>query len=252
MFGWKVGLLTFLFEWHFMWVVYSVYIHREICHRYFIIHPALEHFFRFWAWLSMGFCWPNWMQSHAAKHRKHHATSDSSKDPTTPFYFSFKQLLEVSHHQNPTKANYMAPGEIEFYAPDIKSADDWVERNIYQKYPKIGLLWYWWIFHTILFGWLGFVIGGILYWGIKKNILTIYVNVMLHKFGFTYEPNIGTDKSKIVFPIAVLWGGEELHTHHHNDPSKPYNTRYWFEFDIGWAWCKLFMLLGLMSLRNKF
>ena len=232
--------------WHFMGSVHSIYVHRGKGHNYFIFHPALEHFFRFWIWFTMGFSWPNWMQHWAAKHRKHHRYSDSIEDPHSPFHYTLKEMCDVTGTQG--TANYISPKEIQEYAPDIISTNDWVERNLYCKYPKLGMILHWGI-QTILFGWAGFIIGASVYFG-AKNIGIFIGNYLTHKVGFTYAGNRDKDRSKIVFPISFLYGGEEIHAHHHNDASKPYFSRHWWEFDIGWFYIKILMFFGLIKLTN--
>jgi stearoyl-CoA desaturase (delta-9 desaturase) len=44
-------------------------------------------------------------------------------------------------------------------------------------------------------------------------------------------------------------GGEELHNNHHLSPASPKLSRKWFEFDMGWAWFKIFESLKLAKVR---
>ena len=246
MFGWQAALITFLIIWHFMGNFYSVYVHRGKGHNYFVFHPALEHLFRFWIWFTMAFSWPNWMQHYAAKHRKHHRYSDGPKDPHSPHHYTFAQMFDVSH-SDPNRANYISPEEVQEYASDVVSTNDWIERNLYCKYPRLGLQ-LMWLLQTIFFGWIGFVIGAGLYFG-AKYIGIFFGNYIIHKVGFTYAGNVGTDRSRVLFPVSIFFGGEEIHAHHHIDASKPWFSRRWWEFDSGWMYCRIFIALKLMRLR---
>jgi stearoyl-CoA desaturase (delta-9 desaturase) len=248
MYTWQSSLITFLLLSHFSGAVFSIYVHRGLGHHYFTFNSKLAHIFRFWLWFASGHCWPNWMQHYAAKHRKHHVTSDTLEDPHSPFYYSFWQMCNVSHN-DPNKPNYITLAEIKQYAPDITTPNDWVERNVYCKYPRLGLILFWSIM-WVLFGWAGFVLGAINYFFIGAFFI-FFGNWAFHKIGFNYASKGGVDKSKIFFPWAIFSGGEELHAHHHNDPSLPYHSRHWWEFDIGWMYCRILMFFGLMQLREK-
>ncbi|HBM06860.1 MAG TPA: acyl-CoA desaturase, partial [Pseudomonas sp.] len=51
-------------------------------------------------------------------------------------------------------------------------------------------------------------------------------------------------------PWGILIGGEELHNNHHTYPnSAKLSVRKW-EFDMGWAWIKLFSLFGLAKVNR--
>ena len=212
----------------------------------FVLSPALDHFFRFILWFFCGHSWPNWQQHYAAMHRKHHATSDTPRDPHSPHQLTVKQLLDYKHYE-PGRPYYISQSEMELYASDVVSVNDWVERNVYCKYPKLGQQIFW-ILQTLLFGVIGFILGSIVYFWIG-DILVISTNWLCHKVGYT--PHGTSDKSKIVFPIGIIICGEELHAHHHNNASTPYFNRHWWEIDTGWWYCKLLMMLRLMKLTTR-
>ena len=248
MVNWQLAVITLLLLTHISGVVWSIYVHRGMGHHYFIFKPALSHAFRFWLWFATGMVWPNWQQHYAAKHRKHHKYSDTEQDPTSPWYYTINQILDVSH-VTPNGANYISQEEIKLYAPDIISSDDWIERNVYCKYPKFGLLLYW-LLMWLLFGTAGFVLGAINYFFIGTMFI-FFGNYAYHKIGFTYAINNGSDKSRILCPWGIFQGGEELHAHHHTDSIPPYFHRHWWEIDIGWQYSRVLIALGLMKLTNS-
>ena len=53
------------------------------------------------------------------------------------------------------------------------------------------------------------------------------------------------DAARNIVPWGILIGGEELHNNHHTYPNSAKLSVKPFEFDIGWAWIKLFQGLGL-------
>lgn len=227
---------------------FSIYVHRGQGHHYFEFSAPLEHFFRFMLWFSSGMSWPNWQQHYAAKHRKHHRFSDTKDDPHSPFWFTVKELFDYKHN-TPGKANYISKEEIKLYAPDIKSTNDWIQVNLYNKYPSLGLILFT-LLLTILFGWIGTVIGIFNYFCISYFNIFI-TNYTLHKVGFTYAGNADLDKSKNLFPLGIVLAGEELHANHHNHPENPHFKQYWFELDLGWIYAIILIKLGLMHITSN-
>jgi len=248
MFSLEAGIITYLIFCHVSNAVFSIYVHRGIGHQYFTFTPFLAHIFRFWLWFASAHCWPNWQQHYAAKHRKHHKYSDTELDPHSPHHYTIKQLLDVAHN-DPNRANYISPEEIKSYAPDVKTVDDWLERNVYSKHQKWGLVLFT-LTMTVLFGWPGLIIGLINQFFINASFI-IFGNYALHKIGWTYASKNPTDKSRIFCPWGIFCGGEELHAHHHNDTTRntPWFKRHWWEIDIGWVYASILIKLGLMK-RN--
>lgn len=247
MFSWQAGLITLLVVQHLSITAFSIYAHRGMGHHLFIFKPMLAHAFRFWLWFASGHCWPNWQQHYAAKHRKHHKYSDSELDPHSPFRYTFAQMFDVSHDDS-TRANYISLDEIKLYAPDIVSPTDWINSNLYQPYPKLGMGILWAIF-TALFGVAGFAFGALNYFYVGDFFIFVG-NYAFHKFGFTYAKNPGEDKSKILCPLGLFLAGEELHAHHHADDTNPCFSRHWWEIDLGWIYCRVLLFIGLMKLTN--
>ena len=245
MFSWHSALITFLICWHLKIVTHTIYVHRGQGHHYFTFSPVLEHFFRFCGWFLAGSHWENWQKHYAALHRMHHAYSDTELDPHSPYHYTFSELLDVTG----TKSHYVSPEDIEKYAPDIISTNDWLARNLYGKYPNLGLLTFWLIF-TILFGVVGVILGCLPYF-FGKKVSIILGDYMPHKIGFSYAGNKKSDRSMIFSPIGIFLVGEDLHAHHHNDDSIPYFSRNWWEFDLGWFYCRILMALGLMTLNDR-
>ncbi|HAQ25320.1 MAG TPA: acyl-CoA desaturase, partial [Pseudomonas sp.] len=58
------------------------------------------------------------------------------------------------------------------------------------------------------------------------------------------------DAATNLVPWGILIGGEELHNNHHTYPnSAKLSVKKW-EFDLGWAWIRLFSLLGLAEVKR--
>jgi stearoyl-CoA desaturase (delta-9 desaturase) len=240
---WLAGLAFFIFDLHFSLTVWSLYVHRYQAHRIVDVGRPLEHFFRLWLWLHADHGWgKRWL----ASHRKHHAMSDTAQDPNSPHFYTLKQLLTY-WPLSPGNANYISPEDVEKYGKNIQDKTDWLELNLYKKYPRLGLCIVC-ISFILLFGLPGIIYAFIArYW--MSVTIVIVGNWAQHKFGYAVA---GTkDHSRQFLPIGFLWGGEELHAGHHSNPSSANFAVNWWELDCGYLWIKLFSFLGLVRIKGS-
>lgn len=223
---------------HITIVCVTLYLHRGEAHKALIFNPALEHFMRFWLWLTTGMVTKQWV----AIHRKHHRCSDVDGDPHSPHVFGIWKVLFggafLYHEASKDKELVNAYG--------VGTPDDWIEKNIYSKHSRLGILIMLFI-NILLFGPIG-----ILLWGVQMIWIPFWaagvINGLAHWFG--YRNGHTRDHSRNISPWGIIIGGEELHNNHHLDPGNPRLSRRWFEFDIGWLYVKIFSMLNLVKIRN--
>jgi len=216
----------------------TVYLHRYSAHRALELHPALKHFFRFWLWLTTAMNTREW----TAIHRKHHAKCETPEDPHSPMQ---KGLLTV-----------LCKGA-ELYMEEAKNSetlrvygkncpDDWIERNLYARFPNTGIV-LMLMLDLMLFGVIGLTV-----WAVQMIWIPLWaagvVNGLGHAVGYrNFEcPDAATN----LVPWGILIGGEELHNNHHTYPNSAKLSVKWWEFDLGWAWIRLFSLLGLAEVKR--
>lgn len=247
MFTWYWFILFYLGLIHFNFFVWSLYMHRGLIHNQIEINPKLAHFFRFALWLSFKM-WPNWTKFYVAQHRIHHTYSDSINDVHSPIHLSLRQMFDVNHCDR-SRPYYITPEEVEKYAPDVTHPTDWIQRNLYDRWPGAGLFIIYGLF-LLLFGWKGALVGIPLYWLSSKFLGILSVNYSVHKIGFTYRGNRGSDRSRNLIPWGIFWCGEELHANHHWDLRNPNYRHFWWEIDLGWIYAKILMAFGLIKLKN--
>ena len=84
-----VAILYTLVVTHVTIVSVTVYLHRFSAHRALELHSSLQHFFRFWLWLTTGMVTVEW----TAIHRKHHATTETEEDPHSPRIHGLRAIL---------------------------------------------------------------------------------------------------------------------------------------------------------------
>jgi stearoyl-CoA desaturase (Delta-9 desaturase) len=231
--GWAGLLIVLLVVTQLTIFSVTLYLHRSQAHRGVDFHPLLNHFFRFWTWLTTSMITKEWV----AIHRKHHAKVETEEDPHSPRYKGVKTVfwrgVELYREARWQRA------DIEQYGKG--APDDWIERHLYTPHATMGptaLL----FVNFALFG-----IPGIALWAIQMAWIPFWaagvVNGLGHWWG--YRNFESADTSTNLTPWAVWVGGEELHNNHHAFPSSArFSMRRW-EFDIGWAMIKALEKVGL-------
>ena len=215
----------------------TLFLHRSQAHRAVTFNPVITHFMRAWLWLTTGMITKQWV----AIHRKHHQRSDQEGDPHSPQIYGIKRVLFggafLYHNASKDRAMVERLG--------IGTPDDWVERNIYAKHSRLGIM-IMLLIDCILFGWVGLVA-----WGIQMIWIPFWaagvVNGLAHWWG--YRNTNTNDTSRNLLPIAFVIGGEELHNNHHADGASPKFKQRWFEFDEGWFVIQLLSSVGLAKVR---
>lgn len=233
---WQGVVITLILT-HITIVSVTLYLHRSQAHRGVEFHPALNHFFRFWIWLTTGMTTKAWV----AVHRKHHQSTDVEGDPHSPHLFGIWRLLfgGWSLYHEATKDPNMV---IKYGAGTPK---DRLEM-FYSRYHKLGFI-IMLAIDVVLFGWAGLVI-----WLVQMTWIPFHaagiINGLAHWWG--YRNGETRDQSRNILPIGVYIGGEELHNNHHLDPANPKFSRRWFELDIGWLYIQLLQSLRLAVVKN--
>ncbi len=216
----------------------TIYLHRHQAHRALELHPIVSHFFRFWLWMTTGMVTKEW----AAIHRKHHAFSDKVGDPHSPQVLGIKKVFWEGAELYQAEAKNKET--MEKYGRG--TPDDWLEKNIYTKHNKLGVV-ITLVINLIMFGPIGLTI-----WAIQMIWIPFHaagvVNGIGHWFGYRNFEN--QDAARNIFPIGFWIGGEELHNNHHTFATSAKFSYKWYEFDIGWVWICILSKLGLAQVKK--
>jgi stearoyl-CoA desaturase (Delta-9 desaturase) len=228
---------------HITFACVSLYLHRGLSHRLFTFHPALEHFFRFWLWLTDGVVVKEW----AAQHRKHHKYTDVQGDPHSPVLFGINKIaitgffVTVWHRYRFLDSDWA----LEHYGKG--TPDDWIEHHIYTPYSRCGLLLLAAI-DILLFGWA----TGLIVWAVQIIWVPLWSNSVItglaHWWGYQHPGS--KDNSRNLCPVGIIMVGEELHNNHHVQPMNPNLRHRWYEFDLGWEYIKFLKFLGLAKVNS--
>jgi stearoyl-CoA desaturase (delta-9 desaturase) len=201
----------------------TIYYHRCQTHRGVDLHPIIQHFFRFWGWLTTGMVIKEWV----AIHRKHHAKVETVDDPHSPMIYGIKKVFwdGVSLYRDASENKQ----DMEQYGRG--TPDDWIERNVYGGHP------YWGPTLMLFISFALFGVIGVAMWAVQMIWIPFwaagFVNGVGHWAG--YRNFESADTARNLIPWGFWIGGEELHNNHHAFPSSAkFALRKW-EFDIGWA-----------------
>ena len=224
---------------HITIVCVTLFLHRGQAHRGIKFHPILEHFMRFWLWLTTGMVTKQWV----AIHRKHHQATDQAGDPHSPHMEGILTVLfkGAGLYHKASKDTLM----VDAYGKG--TPDDWIEHKLYSPHSRLGIL------LMLVIDLLFFGPWGLIVWGIQMIWIPLWaagvVNGLGHWWGYRNAET--RDKSTNIVPWGIIIGGEELHNNHHAEPANPKLSKQWFEFDLGYAWLRLFSLVGLAKIISR-
>ena len=216
----------------------TLYLHRSQAHRSVTFDSCIEHFMRFWLFLTTGMVTKQWV----AIHRKHHRFDDAEGDPHSPHIFGiwtvfFKGALL---YNKASKDKQM----VAQYG--VGTPDDWMERNVYTPHSRLGIV-LMLIINLCLFG-----LWGWLPWLWQMIWIPLWAAGVINGFGhwFGYRNTQTKDYSTNIVPWAFFIGGEELHNNHHADPASAKLSMKRWEWDLGWTYIQLLRRVGLAKVRT--
>ena len=235
---WQLIAITLVLT-HVTIVSVTVYLHRYSAHRSLELHPALKHFFRFWLWLTTSMNTREW----TAIHRKHHAKCETPDDPHSPVHKGLGTVLRKGAELYMEEAKNEET--LRIYGKNCP--DDWIERNLYSRFPIAGVT-LMALIDLALFGVLGITVWAVQMMMWIPVLAAGVINGLGHALGYrNFECR---DAATNILPWGILIGGEELHNNHHTYPnSAKLSVKKW-EFDMGWLWIRLFSLVGLAEVRR--
>jgi len=222
---------------HITIICVTLFLHRCQAHRSIVFNPVVEHFMRFWLWLTTGMVTRQWV----AIHRQHHRYSDSPGDPHSPHVFGFWHVLlkgATLYHKS-SKDTKMVE------SLGVGTPNDWIERTVYSKHSRLGITLLLGI-NLLVFGW-----WGLLVWGIQMLWIPFWAAGVINGAGhwWGYRNGVTKDHSRNISPWGIIIGGEELHNNHHLNPASAKLSLKWWELDAGWVYLCLLRLMGLARLR---
>ncbi len=196
--------------------------HRLFTHRSFVANRPLKVALA----VAGGMSFEGGVVSWVATHRRHHAFSDRSGDPHSPYRYGQSttrgQLRGLGHAHLGWLFGSEATCEAQ-YAPDLRA--DPLLRRLDRAFPLLCLVS---LALPTLAGWLltgtwHGALGGLLWGGLIRVFLlhhvTWSVNSLCHLVGPRPFRTRRQDRATNLWPLAILSFGDSFHNWHHSDPT---------------------------------
>ncbi len=216
-------------------LVTTVYLHRCLSHRALALSPRARGAGRVLIWVMTGMRPREWV----AVHRKHHAFTDTERDPHSPVVLGFPRV----QFANALLYRKVArdPAAVARYARDIP-ADRWdatlFDHALLGLGLGVGLL-------VLLLGWeLALVAATVhaAYYLLGGGA----INAIGHRWGRRPFDNLATNNQWLAWLVV----GEGLHNNHHAAATSSRLSMAKGEVDPGW-WCiRLLVLMRCATLRE--
>ncbi len=235
--AWEIVLATLALT-HVTIAAVTIYLHRHQTHRALDLHPIASHFFRFWLWLTTGTVTREWV----AIHRKHHACVETDEDPHSPQRRGVAKVLLGGYELYRSAA--ASDETLATYGRG--TPDDWIERHLYAKYSRSGLV-IMLAIDLVAFGAIGLTV-----WAVQMLWIPFFAAGVINGIGhfWGYRRFVPNDASRNIVPWGILIGGEELHNNHHAYVTSARLSTRWWEIDIGWIYIRILALLRLATVRR--
>lgn len=204
----------------------TVCYHRSLAHRSVRLHPAVEQVLIFAAVFNGSGSPRQWV----ANHRRHHATSDTPSDISSPrhggFWWAHIFWLYQIPDSDPARWNTDM---------DRRRYNVWTTLQI----PTVVAS----VFGGLLLGPAGF------FWvGAIRLVYSLHLQCLVNSLTHLGEEGKdGADSSINVWwlgPFQLLAWGENWHRNHHSEPGAARFGRRWWQTDMGW-----YAIRGLEALR---
>ncbi len=217
-------------------MVTTVYLHRSLSHRALRLSPGVRGACRVLTWMLTGMQPRQWV----AVHRKHHAFTDTVRDPHSPIVLGFARV----QFANALLYRRVArdPATVARYARDLPPDrwDRWLfDRSALGLGLGVALL-------VILIGWkLALVVAVVnaTYYLLGGGA----INAIGHKWGRRPFDNLATNNQWLAWLVV----GEGLHNNHHAAATSSRLSLAKGEFDPGW-WCiRLLVRLHWATVRHE-
>lgn len=194
----------------------TVGYHRALSHKAVRLHPVIEQFLIFCAIFNGSGSPRQWV----ANHRRHHATSDTPEDISSPrqggFWWAHIRWLYQMPDSDPARWN-----------PDMNKPryNVWTGLQI----PTIVAS----IFGGALLGWAGF------FWvGAIRLVYSLHGQCLVNSLTHLGPEGVGGEDSSMnvwwLGPFQLAAWGENWHRNHHAEASAARFGRAWYQTDIGW------------------
>ena len=214
---WLIALGVYLFK----GLLGTSVVHRCLTHKSFTMHKWIEYPLAALSLAGTASSVLGWV----AVHREHHRYSDTEKDPHSPVHMPWYHVQFMKWKDPDRPVNIL-------YAADLLKVKFYRDLHNYHWLLAFGPA-------LILF----FIdpLAPLYAWFVPVYI-SIQAGVSVNSFNhmsFGYRNFNTNDNSHNNFITGIICLGEGWHNNHHKDPANPNFGSRWWEFDIGYQFCRL-------------
>lgn len=203
----------------------TVCYHRMLAHRTLKLNAVIEHLLIFWAMFNGSGSPASWV----AYHRRHHATTDTPEDISSPkqggFWWAHLRWLYQS-----------APADKQKWCPELTRGmyRIWT----YAETPVILLS----LLGGLLLGWQGF------FWiGAIRLVYSLHMQCLVNSLTHLGHAAEGDSSQNVWWlgPLQLTAWGENWHANHHSSAGSARLGLRWWQPDIGWYFIYALEAVGL-------
>jgi stearoyl-CoA desaturase (delta-9 desaturase) len=222
----------------------SLSFHRYHTHRGVTLNRTLDLLMQFELWIITSLSRSDWV----SVHRYHHAHSDREKDPHSPVQKGFWHVFFLGSWDYNVAKNEAPVQRIK--AAMIKNEnrfERFVDNNSLfgPVLLTLSLLLLFGVFYGTIIALVGFAVSPLFAIG-GVNGLAHWWGYRNHKSGDNSR-NIG-----FLFPLNFLICGELDHNNHHGNQKSCSFRHKWYEFDIGYAYIRIFSFFKLAKIKYAY
>lgn len=235
-------LIFFLLHWYLSLLFQSIFLHRYVSHGMYKMNAFWEKIFFLFTFLIQGSSFLN-PAAYGLMHRKHHAYSDTEKDPHSPtqsndvFSFNMKTFVQYRKLVNKVLEKGFNNQDLPRWLWLEKLAELIMVRALFVVLYILFYIKYATSVWQFLFIPIHIFMG---------PIHGFIVNWFGHKVGYRNHKEV-PDKSRNSLPIDLLMVGELYQNNHHRYPNKLNFAYRWFEVDLGFMVTYLFKRLKIIK-----
>ncbi|EQA43766.1 stearoyl-CoA 9-desaturase [Leptospira broomii serovar Hurstbridge str. 5399] len=241
-------LSFFIGHWFLSTFLQSFFQHRYSAHQMFVLSPFWQKFFYVLTFLVQGSSFLN-PRTYAILHRKHHAFSDTLKDPHSPVTSkSFIDMLLKTANGYDDIRNYKTDVEKEFkgHYPEMPTLDKYAEsiwvRLIFVSFYSAFYIYFVpkdapWLYALLPIHFFMAKIQGSI------------VNWCGHLYGYRNHSK-NPDNSRNTLSIDFIILGELYQNNHHAHPNSPNFAFKWFEIDFTFQILKVLHFLKIVRIQR--
>ncbi|MBF75570.1 acyl-CoA desaturase [Candidatus Poribacteria bacterium] len=233
-------------HWYLSLFFQTFFLHRYASHNLYKMSPTCEKVFFILSFIFQGssFLHP---AAYAVMHRRHHAYSDTERDPHSPivvtniFDFNKKTWLEYSELVKQFMNDEIGVKNVPRWPKFEKVTESFPLRLLFVLF-YIGIYWFFapslWYFLLIpLHIFMGPIHGFIVNW-------------FGHLVGYRNFKD-REDNSQNTLPVDFLMMGELYQNNHHQAPNQGNFAHRWFEMDLGYLIAFLLQKLHIIQFKHQ-